>query len=170
MRRRAPLALALLALALVACGRALSAPVPAALPSPAASPAASAAATAQPSPTAASTAIQLTGALTGQATAAAAKPCGPQPAGFAADFPFSYQGQAFALTVTIADFHGAGAYPAPPARISVRTTGFGSGSPVFFSGVSGTVTVLADGASGTLDENLLGEQGATAHVSAAWHC
>ena len=166
---RAPAAAAAALLLLAACGRAADA-TPAAAPSATAGSSPLSTSPAPPTAAPAPWQLQLTGDLAGTFHGAVAQgPCGALPGGFGIALPFSYEGRGFVLDVAILDYTGPGSYPAPPARISVHSAGFGGGPPVFYSGVKGTLVVAADGTSGTLDEDLAG-QSATAHVTGSWRC
>ena len=165
---RAAAAAAAVMLLLAGCGRAVGA-TPAAAPSASASPV-PATPSGSPTPTAQPWLLQLTGGVSGAFQGAGAQgPCGALPGGFGVALPFRYQGRDFVLDVAVLDYTGPGSYPAPPARVSVHSAGFGAGAPVFYSGVKGTLVVAPSGSSGTLDEDLAG-QSSTAHVSGSWHC
>lgn len=126
-------------------------------------------AAASPTPGPALSHVQVTGGLSGVVDGSAAGPCGALGGALAVDIRFSLGGRAYALTIGLAEYRGPATYPAPPARVAVHTTGSGGGSPVFYSGVRGTVTVNAGGRSGTVEEDLADEAG-PAHVSGTWSC
>lgn len=127
---------------------------------------ASAAATATP----AAAQLVLSGAVSATVTSLRAQPpCGAQPNGYTADLRFALQGREYSLAITLADYSGPGRYPAPPGKLSIHTAGFGTGPPVLYAGTSGTVTVAADQASGTVDEDLAGDPGRV-HLAGSWRC
>jgi hypothetical protein len=161
-------ALGLALLAALACGRALNAEPGAAAPA-ASGPSA-------PSPTSSAPAtppvagMVVTGALSLQVEAThPSGACGAVPGGFVADLQFDNGGRPWAVSIELPDYSRPGAYPAPPGRVSLRTAGYGNGSPVFYSGASGTVTVDSTGRAGTIDEQLTGE-GGTARLAGSWRC
>ncbi|MGH7777453.1 MAG: hypothetical protein ACREPI_09810 [Candidatus Dormibacterales bacterium] len=137
---------------------------------PSASPAASPSPPPSPSPSPAPQALTLTGpglaaSLTG---AAAVGPCGGLPGGFVANLEFEVKGSPLAVTIVISPYHGPGAYPAPPAQVSAHTVGL-SESAALYAGVSGQVTVLPGGRSGTVHEVLLRSPDRYL-LKGAWRC
>ncbi len=175
-------AAAALLVAVLACGRvipagggsgssprataaAITSSPPQASPSPI--PPAPAPASSQPAP-AAATSLLLSGSIEATVTSAGARPpCGPTPAGFTVDLRFPYRSGEWSFKIALADYRGPGSYDAPPARVSVGTTG--RGSPSFFAGQKGTIVVASGATSGTVDESLAGQDG-PAHVTGTWHC
>lgn len=125
-------------------------------------------ATATPAPTP-GTRLSVTGTVSGSvAGAAPAGACGRTPNGDGADLRFQLNGQAFSLSIELGDYHGPGSYPLPPDRVSLHTLSIGPGSQ-FFGSQSGTVTVGAGDASGSLDAVLAGNSGQV-HVTGSWSC
>ena len=131
--------------------------------------AASPAPTASPTPAAPATRLTITGAVSGTVTgASAAGACGRTPNGDGADLRFQLNGQAYALSVELGSYHGPGTYPLPPDRVSLHTLTMGPAAQ-FFGSQSGTVTVTAGDASGTVDAALAGN-GGDVHVTGSWSC
>lgn len=113
--------------------------------------------------------LTFTGALPGTVTrTTAAGPCGPATYGAGADLRFELNGQAYALLIELPSYSKPGTYPLPPDRVSLHTLTIGPGSR-FFGSQSGTVTVNADGRSGTVDAALAGNAGEE-RVSGRWSC
>jgi hypothetical protein len=148
-------AVAVTSLVALSCGRAVS-PVPAA-----------SATTTAP---AASSTMTVTGALALNIVSThTAPPCGSTPGGFVAELQFDSGGRTWAVSIQLPEYSKPGTYQAPPAKVSVRTLGYGNGAPVFYGGTSGTIVVDPSGTSGTVDEQLAG-QGGTAHLTGTWRC
>lgn len=114
--------------------------------------------------------LTVTGAISFPISSVQAQqPCGATGGAYRVELDFTHDGRQWAVSVELLEYQGAGRYGAPPGRVSIRTLGTGSGTPVFFAGTGGTVVVNADGVSGTVDEELSGQPG-SAHLSGSWSC
>lgn len=133
-------------------------------------PGSTAPATATTSPRPPATRLAFSGAVTGTVESAAPSgTCGRGSGGATgADLRFQMNGTAYALSIEVLGYHGPGSYTLPPDRVSLHTTTIGPGSQ-FFGSQSGTVTVAAGDAAGTVDADLEGSPG-TVHVSGTWSC
>jgi hypothetical protein len=147
---------------LCACG-ALSHTAAGAQPASTARPAAA-------TPTPPASHVVITGVVNGTVQkATAAGQCGPATSGgLGGELRFQLQDRPWALALSLPAYRVPGTYQLPPGRVSLHTLGIGP-SAQFFGSQRGSVSVAADGVSGTLDADLAGDAGSV-HVSGTWSC